>query len=126
MANNHTLISKGTQVVGEIYFHGELHVQGKVVGTILAEGSAELEVSQGGTVEGQIRAPKIVVRGTVNGDIHCFQHVELAATAVVNGNVFYNAIEMVKGSQVTGGLVYVNEQEHKKQAAVEVQSAGNS
>lgn len=123
MANNHTLISKGTQVVGEIYFHGELHVQGKVVGTILADGSAELEISQGGTVEGQIQAPKVVVRGVVHGDIHCFQHVELAATAVVNGNVFYNAIEMVKGSQVTGGLVYVSAEEQKKQIAAKRQAA---
>lgn len=123
MSSNHTLISKGTQVVGEVYFHGELNVQGKVMGTIYAEGAAELEISQSGTVEGQIRVPKIIVRGTVNGDIHSSQHVELAATAVVNGNVFYNAIEMVKGSQVTGGLVYVSEEEQKQQASAKRQSA---
>lgn len=108
MGSHHTLISKGTRVVGELHFTGELNVQGKVVGNIIAEGDAELEISQTGDVEGQIQAPKVIVRGLVNGDIRCSKHVELAATAVVNGNVYYHLLEMVKGAQINGGLIYVS------------------
>ena len=118
MGSNHTLISKGTRIVGEVHFNGELNVQGQVIGNIVADGNAELEISQSGQVEGQIQVPKVIVRGLVQGDIRCTKHLELGATAVVNGNVFYTLIEMVKGSQVNGSLVHVSEAEPKKKAAV--------
>lgn len=108
MGSHHTLIAKGARVVGELHFTGELNVQGKVVGNIIAEGDAELEVSQSGYVEGQILVPKVIIRGLIHGDIRCSKHVELAATAVVNGNVYYHLLEMVKGAQVNGGLIYVS------------------
>lgn len=111
---NHTLIAKGTRVVGDVYFSGELHVQGKVVGTIVADETAELEISRGGIIEGQLQGPKMVIRGIVNGDIHCYKHIELAPTAVINGNVYYNLLEMVKGAQVNGGLVFVPEEQQRK------------
>lgn len=117
MGSNHTLISKGTRIVGDVHFSGELNVQGKVVGNIIGDANAELEVSQAGQVEGQIQVPKLIVRGLVQGDIRCSKHVELGATAVVNGNVFYNLIEMVKGSQVNGSLVHVDETEQTKKKA---------
>ena len=116
MGSNHTLISRGTRVVGDVHFNGELNVQGQVVGNIVADGNAELEISQSGQIEGQIQAPKIVVRGLVQGDFRCTKHLELGATAVVNGNVFYTVIEMVKGSQVNGSLVHVSDVETKKKA----------
>ncbi|MBC6905377.1 polymer-forming cytoskeletal protein [Saccharophagus sp. K07] len=116
-SNHHTLISKGTRIVGEVHFSGELNVQGQVVGNIIADGNSELEIAQSGQIEGQIHVPKVIVRGLVQGDIRCSKHLELGATAVVNGNVFYTLIEMVKGSQVNGSLVYVSETEPKKKAS---------
>lgn len=115
MGANHTLVSKSTRIVGDVHFSGELSVHGKVVGNIIGDANAELEVSPPGQVEGQIQVPKLVVRGLVQGDIRCSKHVELGATAIVNGNVFYNLIEMVKGSQVNGSLVHIDEAEQTKQ-----------
>jgi cytoskeletal protein CcmA (bactofilin family) len=114
MASNHTLISKDTRIQGDIHFDGELNVQGQVIGNIIAGDNAELEISQTGLVEGQIQAPKVVVRGQVKGDLRCTKHLELGATSVVNGNVYYVLIEMVKGSQVNGSLIRISEAEAKK------------
>ncbi len=114
MASHHTFISKGTRIIGDVQFHGDLHVQGHVVGTIVGDANAELEICQGGLVEGQIQMSKMVVRGVVKGDIHCLQHVELAATCVIHGNVYYNMLEMVKGAQVNGNLVHVTEAEQRR------------
>ena len=36
-SNNHTLISRATKVTGDIYFTGELQLEGKVTGNIIAE-----------------------------------------------------------------------------------------
>lgn len=115
MGSSHTLIAKGARFVGDLHFTGELHIQGKVVGTIRADGDSELEICQSGHVEGQIQVPKVIVRGHVHGDIHCFKHIELGATAVITGNVFYRMIEVVKGAQVNGNLVYVEEQQQQAQ-----------
>lgn len=114
MASNHTLISKGTRIFGDVRFNGDVHVQGHVVGTIVGDDNAELEICQGGVVEGQIQLSKIVVRGGVKGDIYCSKHIELAATCVIHGNVFYNMLEMVKGAQVNGQLVYMSEADQRK------------
>ncbi|MDO3383424.1 bactofilin family protein [Gilvimarinus algae] len=106
--NNHTLISKGTSIVGDIHFTGDLQVEGKVTGNIIVEGGgdAKLVVADKGVVEGEIRVPMVVVNGKVVGNVFASKHVELASKAVVEGNVHYQLIEMVKGAQVNGSLVY--------------------
>jgi len=106
--NSTTLISKDTEIVGDIRFSGDLEVQGVVRGSICAipDSSATVRVVEGGCVEGEIHAPKVIVNGKVLGDVHCTEHVELAAKATVDGDVYYKLIEMVKGSQINGKLMY--------------------
>lgn len=105
---NTTLISKSTEVVGDVHFTGSLEVEGRVRGNIFAEDGtdARVRVMEKGLVEGQISVPTVVINGSVNGDVHSSKHIELAAKATVHGNVHYHLIEMVKGSQVNGNLVY--------------------
>jgi len=107
-SNNHTLISRGTKVVGDLHFAGDLQIEGTVIGNIIADNGndAKLVVAEKGRVEGEIRAPMVIINGSVNGNVYSTKHVELAAKAVVEGNVHYQLIEMVKGSQVNGSLVY--------------------
>lgn len=107
-AGSTTLVSKNTEIVGDINFSGNLMIEGKVTGNIyVSSGSdAHARVLEKGIVEGEIRAPSIVINGTVNGNVYSDKHVELASKAIVNGNLHYNLIEMVKGAQVNGNLVY--------------------
>lgn len=106
-----TLIARGTEIVGDIHFSGTLHVEGVLRGNVVAkEGSdAHLDILEHGVVEGQVHVPTVRVDGKVVGDVVSTKHVELAAKAQVEGNVHYHLIEMVKGSQVNGSLVYVGE-----------------
>ncbi|MBX2807589.1 MAG: polymer-forming cytoskeletal protein [Cellvibrionaceae bacterium] len=119
-AGSTTLVSKNTQVVGDILFSGNLMIEGKVTGNIYAaEGSdAQARVLDNGLVEGEIRVPTIVINGTVTGDVYSNKHIELAAKAVVDGNVHYSLIEMVKGSQVNGNLVFEGKSETKAAGSV--------
>jgi cytoskeletal protein CcmA (bactofilin family) len=105
---NTTLISKSTEIVGDVHFTGNLEVEGRVRGNIFAEEGtdARVRVMEKGLVEGQISVPTVVINGSVNGDVRSSKHIELAAKATVHGNVHYHLIEMVKGSQVNGNLVY--------------------
>lgn len=106
-SNNHTLISRATKVVGDLYFTGELQLEGKVTGNILAEDEkdAKVVIADTGLVEGEIRAPIVIVNGKVVGNIYSAKHLELAAKGNVTGTVHYHSIEMVKGAQVNGSMV---------------------
>lgn len=107
-----TLIAKDTEVVGDIKFSGDLEIQGVVKGHVLAqtEEGATVRVVEGGRVDGEIHAPTVIINGQITGDVHASRHVELAAKAQVEGNVHYQLIEMVKGAQLNGSLVYSGEQ----------------
>lgn len=104
--NFDTLISSKAEIVGDIHFSGGLHIDGKVYGNIIAddESKAVLRVSEKGAVEGEVSVPHLIVNGTIVGDVHSCEHLELAAKAVIKGNIFYNTVEMVMGSQVDGRL----------------------
>jgi cytoskeletal protein CcmA (bactofilin family) len=105
----HTLISRKTELVGDLHFSGELIIEGKIKGNIYAADEAEalVRIAESGVVEGEICVPTVVVNGLVNGDIHSTKHVELAAKAVVVGNVYYSLIEMVMGSEINGSLMHL-------------------
>lgn len=106
-----TLISSRTSVEGGIHFSGGLHVDGKVRGKVAAdEGSdAVLRISEVGEITGDIVAPHVIINGTVNGDVYASSHLELAEKASINGNVYYNLIEMAMGAAVNGNLVHQKE-----------------
>lgn len=113
-----TVISKATEIVGDLHFSGNLEIEGTVKGNIIAEEGADarVRVMEKGRVEGEITVPTVVVNGQVVGDIHTSKHIELAAKAVIEGNVHYNLIEMVKGSQVNGNLYFVTEASKAKKS----------
>ena len=63
-------------------------------------------VSESGIVKGEIRGPTVIVYGTVNGDVYATGTIELSAGAKINGNVYYNLLEMATGAEVNGSLVH--------------------
>ena len=100
-----TLISSDTTITGDISFAGQLDVEGTVVGSIQAtSGDAVLRVVSGGRVAGEIKVPHATVNGKVEGDIHSSERLILSEQAVVDGDVYYNLIEMAVGAKVNGGL----------------------
>lgn len=106
-----TLVSSRATINGDVHFSGGLHIDGKVCGTLIAdEGSdAVLRISEVGTVEGDIRAPHVIINGTVQGDVYASAHLELAENAAIHGNVYYNLIEMAMGASVNGSLLHQTE-----------------
>lgn len=103
-----TLIGRQTEILGDVHFAGGLHVDGKIKGKVLSQGSkaSSLSVSENGAVEGDVRVPNIVLNGTVIGDVHASEKITLAAKARVTGNVYYRIIEMEGGAMVNGQLVH--------------------
>lgn len=103
-----TLVARDTTIVGDIHFGGSLDIEGVVQGNIIAEEGEEalVRVIEKGRVEGEIRAPSVIVNGTVEGDVYSSKHLELAARGRVQGNVHYTLLEMAAGSEVNGSLTH--------------------
>lgn len=107
-ASNTTLVAAGTEITGNICFRGHLEIEGKVTGNIVAEAGqqAVVRVMAEGCVMGEIDVPTVVLNGKVVGNVYSSEHVELAAKALVDGNVHYNLVEIMRGAEVNGNLVH--------------------
>ncbi len=103
-----TIIGQQTRIEGDIHFTGGLHVDGMIKGNVIAEAGSEsvLTVSEHGCIEGDVRVPTVIMNGTVTGDVRSDDRIELSTKAEVNGNVYYNMIEMAMGAAVNGSLVH--------------------
>lgn len=103
-----TLIGQSTEIRGDIVFTGGLHLDGKVVGNVLAEGNENcvLIISDRGCIEGEVRVPVVILNGIVIGDVYASERVEFSNKGRVNGNVYYNMLEMAMGAEINGSLVH--------------------
>lgn len=101
-----TLIGARTSIRGDVTFSGGLRIDGQVVGKIVAESAdAMLVLADKGSIEGEIRAPHVIINGLFNGEIFASERVELAAQARVTGNIYYKILEMAAGAQVCGQIL---------------------
>jgi cytoskeletal protein CcmA (bactofilin family) len=100
-----SLIARGTVVRGDLRFSGALHLDGRIEGTVLAEGDdAMFTLSEHGQVHGEIRVPHAVINGHVTGDVHISARLELAPNARIDGDLRYHTLEMAAGAQVNGRI----------------------
>jgi cytoskeletal protein CcmA (bactofilin family) len=103
-----TIIGQQTRIEGNVHFSGGLHIDGQVKGGVIADvdSTSVLTVSEHGSIEGDVRVPTVILNGRVTGDVRSAERIELAAKARVDGDVYYNLIEMAMGAAVNGSLVH--------------------
>jgi cytoskeletal protein CcmA (bactofilin family) len=119
-----TLIGQNTEVSGDIFFAGGIHIDGHIKGNVVAdsESASILQLSENGSIEGEVRVPTVKLNGTVRGDVHASQHVELASKARITGDVYYNLIEMAIGAEVNGSLVHSTDSSTVKKPVVTLEN----
>jgi len=64
-----------------------------------------LTIGTQGHIEGEVRVPQVMIYGYVKGDVHASEHLNLQKESQVEGNVYYNLLEMAMGASVNGKLV---------------------
>ena len=102
-----TLITVDTKIRGDITFTGVLFIDGHVKGNIIAQDGNHslLTVGAQGHIEGEVKVPQVVIYGYIKGDVHTSEHLNLQKESRVEGNVYYNLLEMAMGASVNGKLV---------------------
>jgi cytoskeletal protein CcmA (bactofilin family) len=102
-----TLVSVGTVVAGDIFFSGNLRIDGVVRGDVrcLDGQRGILIVGERGSVDGDVEVDRAVVSGSVTGRIVAREVVSLFSKARVDGDVAYAALEIHAGALVQGRLL---------------------
>ena len=99
------MVTIGRQLIisGEIDCEHDLEVEGKVEGRITVRG-ATLTIAEVADIDADLRAPHIIVLGTVRGAISASERIELAASAVVDGSLSAGKISIAEGAHFNGSL----------------------
>lgn len=110
-----SLFETDIEIVGDVSFGGELYLQGRVNGNLVApnDSNASLFLQESSEVIGEIRVPLLVVSGKVSGDIFSTRRISLKANAEVVGNIHYAEIHVEQGASINGSLVSLRELEGK-------------
>jgi len=102
------LIGSQVEIRGDVVFSGSLYVEGRIIGKVIAEEGAKamLTLAEHGRIEGEVRAAVVVLSGSMEGDVHASERIELTPSARVTGNVHYTVVEMSAGAQLNGRLLH--------------------
>lgn len=115
-----TLLGQNTKINGDISFKGVLHLDGSIVGSLSGTQKDDiLTISESGSIDGKIEVANIVINGSIKGDIFSSGKIEVASKANIEGNVYYQNIEMEAGSKINGQLIYQEADKPKKIANIE-------
>lgn len=102
-----TVIGEGTVIQGNLLAGNGLRVDGRITGDIdlREDADAVLAIGEQGHVEGNIRADRIIIGGTVQGNIEARDWVELRNGSRISGDIHYKTLSIEPGAQVAGKLL---------------------
>lgn len=95
-----TVIGSGSVVKGDIHSRGTLRIDGNVEGNIRAD--ATIIIGEKGVVKANITAGHVVIGGTVHGNVHGREKVEVLSTGRMYGDVTTAASKFV----VAEGVIF--------------------
>ena len=95
-----TILSKDISFSGTLNFEKPFLIRGRLSGNIIAKGL--LVVDEDAVVEANINASRVVIRGSVKGDVTATDKVEVTITGTLRGNVKAPEIFMETGCTFNG------------------------
>lgn len=99
-AQTRSVIDPGLLITGTVEGDGELQIDGQVLGDIRC---THLTIGNAASIEGNIAAEEIVVRGRVKGAI-AGNRVVLADGAHVESNIFHKKLSIEEGAHFQGAV----------------------
>lgn len=94
------MLSSDVEIKGNLKFTGELTFEGKIDGEIQTEGT--LNLGDCATVNGNINAQTVVVRGKVNGNIVAKDKIEIKTKAELFGDIRASKLSVEEGVTFVG------------------------
>jgi cytoskeletal protein CcmA (bactofilin family) len=94
------VLSSDVEIKGNLKFTGELQFEGKIEGEITSEGI--LSLGDTATVNGNINAGTVVVRGKVNGNINAKDKIDIKTKAEIFGDIKSSKLSVEEGVTFVG------------------------
>ncbi|MDZ7789539.1 MAG: polymer-forming cytoskeletal protein [Xanthomonadales bacterium] len=94
-----TVIAAGSRLVGDLALSDNLHVDGRIEGTVRSE--AEVAIGQEGHIEGDVQADHIVVSGGFAGNIDA-RRLEIVSGGRVDGDISVAELVIEPGAFFNG------------------------
>jgi cytoskeletal protein CcmA (bactofilin family) len=95
-----TILSPDIEFSGLLNFEKPFLIKGKVSGEINASGL--LVIDEEAVVEANIKASRVIILGSVKGNVVADEKVEVSVTGTLMGNVTAPEINMETGCRFTG------------------------
>ena len=105
------IISKGTEILGDINSQGDMRIEGIVNGSLQCK--ARVVIGDSGEVKGNITANDAVISGKVIGNVMVSEHLFLKATAKIFGDLVVGKIVVENGAEFNGSCKMNSELEHQ-------------
>jgi cytoskeletal protein CcmA (bactofilin family) len=96
-----TNIGPSVIIDGELSSTEDLRLDGHVRGDIVMR-DADLTVGQSARVDADIRGVRVLILGTVSGNVTATERIELGASANVTGGLSANKVVIVDGARFSG------------------------
>lgn len=100
---NVAMIGKSITVTGEITGSEPLHVEGTVKGSIRLENSY-LNIGADATVQSNISAREVVVRGSVAGNVNVSERIDIRSGGSLVGDVTAHSVSIEEGAYFKGSI----------------------
>jgi cytoskeletal protein CcmA (bactofilin family) len=102
LANKKNQIEKGTKIIGDIESHGNIRLDGDMIGNVNSQ--SKVVLGESGNMEGELVAQNAEISGEIKGSVIVSDKLILNATAVVNADVIYGKLEIHDGAVINGAL----------------------
>ena len=100
IVNITTLVGKSCKITGSISTKESIRIDGHVTGDIDTDNHAS--VTEGATVEGNIKGSELYIAGKVTGNITATKIIELARTANITGDMITAKLHVHSGAIFNG------------------------
>ncbi len=106
-------IGRSVVIKGEVSGAESLYVDGRIEGTVNF-GDSRVTIGRNGVVVADINAREVVVMGTVTGNIHCSDRLDIRSEGSLTGDVVTPRICVEDGAVLKGAIEVRADQQNEK------------
>jgi cytoskeletal protein CcmA (bactofilin family) len=113
LSKDKSVIGKNIKFRGELIGTEDLHIEGRVEGTVLMEGQ-NLSIGKEGEINANVHAQTIIINGKLTGDVLADDIIEIRSSAIVKGNLIAPRIQLDDGGKFRGSMDMIDTDQEKK------------
>lgn len=107
-----SLLAKTARFEGNIRLSEGIKIDGVVIGDVEISGKdSVILLSEGARIEGNVKAARVIIGGTVMGNVFSEQAL-LHPTAKVDGDIVYRMLKVADGAEINGKICRSKENEN--------------